>query len=106
MTHPSTEADLHTSGARPGPRSWRWWVHDRDGNLAIAMFPNPAIWVWLVARGLAWTGWSGIDEQTLRDVGTGALLVWAADELARGASPFRRVLGAGVLAFLLVGLFR
>ncbi len=106
MTRSSTEPDIATPGARPGPSSWRWWVHDRDGHLAIAMLPNPAIWVWVLCRGLAWIGWSGLDERTLRDLGTGALLVWAADELARGTSPFRRVLGAGVLVFVLMGLLR
>jgi hypothetical protein len=28
------------------------------------------------------------------------LVVWAADELARGVNPFRRILGAGVLTVL------
>jgi hypothetical protein len=34
----------------------------------------------------------------------GALLVWAVDEVARGASPFRRTLGAAVLAAQLASL--
>ena len=31
-------------------------------------------------------------------IGRGALLVWALDEVVRGASPFRRTLGAVILA--------
>jgi hypothetical protein len=34
----------------------------------------------------------------------GALLVWALDEVVRGASPFRRVLGAVVLVVQVVSL--
>ena len=42
---------------------------------------------------------------TLAGVGQGALIVWALDELVRGASPFRRLLGAVVLAGQIVRLF-
>ena len=42
---------------------------------------------------------------TLADVGMGALIVWALDELVRGVSPFRRLLGAVVLTGQLVRLF-
>jgi len=45
-------------------------------------------------------------EDTLRWVGAGALLVWAVDEVARGANPFRRILGGVVLAVQLVALTR
>jgi hypothetical protein len=34
----------------------------------------------------------------------GALLVWALDEVVRGASPFRRLLGAAVLASQIASL--
>ena len=43
--------------------------------------------------------------QTLTGVGHGALVVWALDELVRGASPVRRLLGAVVLIAQLVSLF-
>ena len=38
-------------------------------------------------------------------IGKGALVVWALDELVRGASPVRRILGAVVLAAELYWLF-
>lgn len=41
-------------------------------------------------------------EQELRGIGTGALVVWALDELVRGVNPFRRLLGAIVLGWQLV----
>jgi hypothetical protein len=34
--------------------------------------------------------------------GTAALTWWSVDEVARGSSPFRRVLGALVLAYVVV----
>ena len=87
------------------PRQVGWWVRDRRGRLAVAQWPNPALGVWLTARALAWADLTSLDEGTLRAVGTGALLVWALDELLRGDSPFRRVLGAVVLGAQLWALF-
>jgi len=81
------------------------WVRDRHGRLAVAQWPNAALWVWLAARVLGWADLTLLDEQTLRGIGTGALLVWALDEVLRGASPFRRVLGVVVLGGQLWALF-
>jgi hypothetical protein len=39
-----------------------------------------------------------VAASALSGVGRGALIVWALDELVRGVNPFRRVLGAVVLA--------
>jgi len=71
-----------------------WWVRDQNGRLTLAQWPNPALAVWLVAVGLGWTGVLGSARTaTLAGVGQGALVVWAVDELVRGASPARRLLG-------------
>ena len=81
-------------------------MRDQNGNLVIAQWPNPALAVWLVAVVVGWTRVLGpAPSATLADVGRGALIVWALDELVRGASPFRRLLGAVVLVGQLVGLF-
>ncbi|MGH3330721.1 MAG: hypothetical protein ACRDPJ_05370 [Nocardioidaceae bacterium] len=83
-----------------------WWVRDRRGRLTLAQWPNPALAVWLVAVFVSWTGVLGSARSaTLADVGRGALIVWALDELVRGASPFRRLLGAVVLVAQLARLF-
>ena len=85
--------------------SLRWWVTDRHGDVVLGQYPNPALAVWLVAALLRWTGIvDGESADTARDIGTGALLVWALDEIVRGASPFRRLLGAAVLILVAVGL--
>ena len=62
--------------------------------------PNPALYVWLAALVLRWSGLLGQENHTLLvGVGRGALIVWGADELFRGSSPVRRLLGLLVLAF-------
>lgn len=82
-----------------------WWVRDKNGELTLAQWPNPALAVWLVAVVVGWTGVLATARgATLADVGRGALIVWALDELVRGASPARRLLGAVILAGQLVRL--
>ena len=76
----------------------QWWIRDRRGRVVLAQPPNAAIVVWLAASTTRWTGL--VDEQhqdALVRVGQGALVVWALDELVRGASPARRLMGAVVL---------
>jgi hypothetical protein len=84
----------------------RWWVVDRQNRPALAFWPNPALSVWLLSIVVGWT--TLLDSHrsaTLTMVGKGALVVWALDELVRGASPVRRILGAAVLVVELVQLF-
>jgi hypothetical protein len=86
--------------------SLRWWVRDRNGDVVLAQWPNPALSVWLATIIAGWTGlFEAARSSTLADVGHGALLVWALDELVRGASPIRRLLGAVVSVVQLVRLF-
>jgi hypothetical protein len=81
-----------------------WLFRNREtGRMTIAQFPNPALGLFLaatVARTLLGpTGWP---RTALDVVAGGALIWWAVDELLRGVNPWRRVLGAGVLAGQLV----
>lgn len=76
-----------------------WWFRSPDGRLVLAQWPNPAIVVWMVTIVLGWFDLSADDAAAVENIGHGALLVWALDELVRGAAPYRRVLGAVVLAF-------
>jgi hypothetical protein len=78
------------------------FFRDNHGDVQVAQWPNPAI---AVAIAL-WTASALVDSHAavLRDASTGALIAWAADELARGASPFRRLLGAVVLGWALYSL--
>ncbi len=72
----------------------------------LAQRPNAAITVWLVSVVVGWTSLlEGERATALTWVGKGALVVWALDEVVRGASPARRILGAVVLSVQLVHLF-
>lgn len=68
--------------------------------------PNPALFVWIVTVVVGWFALSAAHATAVADVGRGALIVWALDEVVRGASPFRRVLGAVVLLVQLASLLR
>lgn len=103
MAPPSSNHKSSRSPARVF--SLDWWVRDQNGGLTLAQWPNPALAVWLVTVVVAWTGVLGAARTaTLADVGRGALVVWALDELLRGVNPFRRLLGAVVLVAQLIGL--
>jgi hypothetical protein len=67
--------------------------------------PNAALAVWLVTVIVGWTG-TFDRAATLTAIGQGALIVWALDEVLRGGSPVRRVLGFGVLVFELSSVLR
>jgi hypothetical protein len=75
----------------------------KTGRIVIAQFPNLAFLVWLGATVIGLVT-SGTASSVLTWIGTGALAFWAADELLRGVNPFRRILGAVVLVWTVVGL--
>jgi hypothetical protein len=84
--------------------SGSWWFRSSDGRLAVGQLPNPALCVWLAAVVLGWFDLSARHATVVDGVRDGALLVWALDELVRGASPFRRLLGVVVLTAQVVAL--
>jgi len=86
--------------------SFRWWFESREtGRVTFAQFPNwPlfAIGAGLLARLI-------VNESSwVYGVAGGAItalwLFWGADELFRGVNPWRRLLGALVVAWQLIGL--
>lgn len=90
----STRVDPNSTG----PGSASWWFRSSDGSLTLWQLPNPALCVWLVALVLGWFQLSAAQATAVDGIRRGALLVWALDEVVRGASPFRRTLGAVILA--------
>ena len=92
MNHSQT---IDPAPARPTSASW--WFRSPDGRQTLWQPPNPALCVWLVALVLGWFDLPAAQATAVDGVRHGALLVWALDEVVRGASPFRRVLGAVVL---------
>ena len=81
-----------------------WWFRSPDGRLTLWQLPNPALCVWLVTLVLGRFDLSAAHATAVDGVRHGALLVWALDEVVRGASPFRRLLGAVILAAQLASL--
>ena len=77
------------------------------GRLVIAQPPNAPLWLFLAAsvtRRLADP--SGLPGTLLDGAAAVGLVWWAGDEMARGDSRFRRLLGAVVLAAFVLGLIR
>ncbi len=91
----TSSATLDPAPAPTGSASW--WFRSRDGRLTLWQLPNPALWVWIAAVVLGWFDLSPTHETAVTGVRHGALVVWGLDEVVRGSSPFRRVLGAVVL---------
>ncbi|MFL6090257.1 MAG: hypothetical protein ACJ71Z_08965 [Aeromicrobium sp.] len=85
--------------------SLRWWTGGR-GLAGVAQWPNAAITVWALTVVVRWLGAGGsrLSDSTLAAMGNGALLVWGLDEVVRGVSPIRRVMGGAVLAAVLIRL--
>ena len=76
------------------------------GSDLIVQAPNLA----LVVFALAWAAGRLLDShhaatRILSDVASGAIVFWSLDELLRGVNPWRRALGAAVLAASLVSLW-
>lgn len=83
-----------------------WMFRSRETDrITVAQLPNLPIWVFLASTVLGWVLPDPSTAHTVvRAVATGALLWWAVDELVRGVNPFRRMLGAGALLWVLTGL--
>jgi hypothetical protein len=94
------------SGAPCGPRGFLgWFVRDpRTGRVALAQWPNPALGVWAVTVVVSWLDLVPGRAAEIRWIGAGALIAWSADELIRGTSPARRLLGLIVLGWQVYGL--
>ncbi len=69
----------------------------------VVQWPNPPLWIALAA-GIAARLTSGTVRRDAALTFRLAMIVWAYDELARGSNWFRRVLGAGVLARVVLEL--
>ncbi len=68
----------------------------------ITQKPNLPIIVWLVSTIVGMVISGGRASQLLSLVSFGALFIWASLEIVSGLSLFRRLLGAVVLALLMV----
>jgi hypothetical protein len=85
-----------------------WLFRNRQtGRITVAQFPNLPLWLFLVATAVrAVLHPSGGARSVVNAVATVGLLWWAADEVARGVNPWRRILGGAVLAATAVNVLR
>ena len=80
----------------------RWLFEDRrTGKIVVGQTPNLPLILFICAfaadAALRPRGMGGL---LLRGVKVSSLSYWALDEIVRGVNPFRRIGGAGVLAYL------
>src|SRR3954452_7768404 len=83
-------------------RALDWLLCDRrTGRRTIGQRPNLPLLLFVLCRLVA-LPLSGRVGELVGWLGSAALAWWAADEIARGVNPFRRMLGAVVLLVLVV----
>lgn len=83
----------------------RFFTNPETGRLVVAQPPNLPLGVFLAATATRLIfDPAGAARTAVSIVGTAALLVWAGLEVARGDSPFRRVLGTVVFVLTVVGI--
>lgn len=83
-------------------RGFDWCFRSRaDGRITIGQWPNLSLWLFMAASGVGWIAGRESGTGRVADVAADSCLAWwAADEVLRGVNPWRRCLGAGVLAWL------
>jgi hypothetical protein len=84
---------------------WRRGQAGWPQRFPVVQAPNPPLLLALAARGAA-TRTSGSTRAIGHAVSTVGIAVWAWQETTSGVNWFRRLLGAGMLARLTVGLAR
>src|SRR4051794_2236470 len=93
-------ANAHRTGPRGDNAPVNWLFRNREtGDITIGQTPNPPLWVFLGATlvRVLFHPHGGIGTAVMV-VWTGALAIWAGEEIVWGVNPFRRILGAVVLA--------
>jgi hypothetical protein len=97
-------SSAQTTTARQSPIG-RFFRNPNTGEVVVFQMPNIPLWVFLAATAARLLFHPhGAVGTAISIVGSVSLIVWAGLEIARGESPFRRVLGAVVLVAVVVGL--
>ena len=80
----------------------RFFRNPRTGEVVVAQAPNLPLWIFLASTAVRWlVGPQGAAGTAVSLVAGVAIVWWSLLEVARGASPFRRVLGGAVLLAML-----
>ena len=82
----------------------RFFRNPETGEVVVAQPPNAPLLVWLTATLIRLIfSPAGVLGTVLAVVATVSLVIWSLLEIARGESPFRRVLGGVVLLGMVLG---
>lgn len=76
----------------------RRFFSDARGRVVLFQVPNAPLILWFAAAG-ADRILDGVAGEVARLVAFGAMFTWSWLEITQGTTPFRRVLGAAVLAW-------
>ena len=77
----------------------------KNGRITLVQLPNWPLWLWLFTSLVMWLAHpKGPVGGSVFVLSSAALALWAGDEVLRGVNPFRRLLGAAVLAWLVFSL--
>ncbi|MBK5307696.1 MAG: hypothetical protein JJD92_13500 [Frankiaceae bacterium] len=96
---------MRHSGTQRHSALGRFFRNPETGEIVVAQPPNPPLLVWLAATLIRLVfSPHGFPGAALSVVATASLVIWSLLEIARGESPFRRVLGGLVLVGVVVGL--
>ena len=91
-------------------RNWRslgWWFQDSStGETVLFQPPNLALTVAQAATAVQRLDLLPGQAPAVGRIKSGALVIWGLDEVGRGTTPFRRVLGAAVLGWQVRRLVR
>jgi hypothetical protein len=79
----------------------RWFLQDDDGNYAIISLPNAPLIIMIVSYIVTMIVHDGPVYGLFSTMLHGATFLWSYLEIRQGASPFRRILGAAVMAMVL-----
>lgn len=92
----------HAPAHHRGPlaRGFDWLLRNRaTGAITIMQIPNAPLFIFLIASAARLIAHPhGTVGTVVSAIGTLALVAWACLEIFRGVNPFRRILGALVLA--------
>ena len=97
---PDRDAQDPASDERARRTVFGWLFRDRrTGKVVIAQWPNLALSLFLALAAIRLLVHpAGTAATVLNAVAALTLMWWAVDELARGVKPFRRALGAALVA--------
>ena len=82
----------------------RRFFEDKHGHVVLFQKPNLLITSWLILQLIDFVFLHG-KVQAVHILATATLFAWSYDELRRGVSPFRKLLGAAVLVLIIATQF-